>query len=68
MFNRNTNKDKPFHPFKRYHKAGSGCGAVGRAVASYTRDPQFESSHWQYYSPVLRDENKRKRDWEWPYF
>ena len=26
---------------------GSGCGAVGRAVASDTRGPQFESSHWQ---------------------
>ena len=22
---------------------GSGCGAVGRAIASYTRDPRFES-------------------------
>ena len=26
---------------------GSGCGAVGRAVASDTRDPRFESSHRQ---------------------
>ena len=26
---------------------GSGCGSVGRAVASYTRRPQFESSHHQ---------------------
>ena len=26
---------------------GSGCGTVGRAVASDTRDPRFESSHWQ---------------------
>ena len=24
---------------------GSGCGLVGRAVASDNRDPQFESSH-----------------------
>ena len=24
---------------------GSGCGSVGRAVASDTRGPQFESSH-----------------------
>ena len=28
---------------------GSGCGSVGRAVASDTRDPQFESSHWQTF-------------------
>ena len=26
---------------------GSGCGSVGRAVASNTRGMQFESSHWQ---------------------
>ena len=29
--------------------AGSGCGSVGRAVASDTRDTQFESSHWQTF-------------------
>ena len=26
---------------------GSGCGSVGRAVASNTRGPRFESSHRQ---------------------
>ena len=26
---------------------GSGCGSVGRAVASNARGPRFESSHWQ---------------------
>ena len=26
---------------------GSGCGSVGRAVASDTRGPQFKSSHRQ---------------------
>ena len=34
----------------RCHKQffmGSGCGSVGRAVASDTRGPQFESSHRQ---------------------
>ena len=25
---------------------GSGCGSVGRAVASDTRGQRFESSHW----------------------
>ena len=30
-------------------KQGSGCGAVGRAVASYTRGPRFESSHRQKF-------------------
>ena len=37
-------------------KQGSGCGAVGRAVASYTRGPRFESSHRQkfiYVKPIL---------------
>ena len=27
----------------------SGCGSVGRAVASDTRDPRFESRHWQNF-------------------
>ena len=27
--------------------SGSGCGSIGRAVASNTRDPQFESSQRQ---------------------
>ena len=26
---------------------GNGCGSVGRAVASESRGPRFESSHWQ---------------------
>ena len=28
---------------------GSGCDSVGRAVASDTRDPRFESSHRQKF-------------------
>ena len=28
---------------------GSGGGSVGRAVVSVTRDPQFESYHWQNF-------------------
>ena len=28
---------------------GSGCGSVGRAVASDTRDPRFKSSHRQNF-------------------
>ena len=28
---------------------GSGCGLVGRAAASDTRGPQFESSHQQTF-------------------
>ena len=46
---------------------GSGCGAVGRAVASHSRGPGFESSHRQLLlniyllSTVCRkDENKEK--------
>ena len=46
---------------------GSGCGSVGRAVASDTRGPRFESDHWQnYILPLYRqlywkDKNKEKR-------
>ena len=32
-----------------YSYKSSGCGSVGRTVASDTRGPQFESSHWQLY-------------------
>ena len=46
---------------------GSGWGLVGRAVASNTRGPWFESSHWQTFiynicllSTVLKDENIEK--------
>ena len=28
-------------------ESGSGCGSVGRAVASKTRGPRFESGHRQ---------------------
>ena len=42
---------------------GSGCGAVGRVVASDTRDPRFESSHWQIYllSIVVKAVLKRRK-------
>ena len=47
---------------------GSGCGAVGRVVASDTRGPEFESSHWQLLLNIYllltvcrKDENKEKR-------
>ena len=49
---------------------GSGCGLVGRAVASYTRGPRFESSHRQKNVYILnncllstvyrKDENNEK--------
>ena len=53
---------------------GSGCGSVGRAVASDSRGPRFESSHWQKFnvgrlrSTVFKDENKEKRARDWPIF
>ena len=44
---------------------GSGCGAVGKAVASGTRGPGFESSHPQLLLNIYllltvsrKDENK----------
>ena len=36
---------KLFNVGKKRH--GSGCGSVGRAAASDTRGPRFESSHQQ---------------------
>ena len=33
--------------FVSYNFMGSGCGSVGRAVASKSRGPQFESCQWQ---------------------
>ena len=45
---------------------GIGCGSVGRAVASDTRGPQFESSHRRNFimniftNNCWKDENKEK--------
>ena len=39
---------------------GSGCGSVGKAVASDTRDPRFESSHWQNLYVLPNCIEKRK--------
>ena len=36
------------HQIKKQEE-GSGCGSVGRAVASDTRGPRFESSHRQKF-------------------
>ena len=48
--------------------SGSGCGAVGRAVAYDTRGPGFDSSHRQLLLNIYllltvcrKDENKEKR-------
>ena len=32
---------------------GDGDGSVGRAVASDTRNPRFESQHWQNFTYQL---------------
>ena len=54
---------------------GSGCGAVGRAVASNTRGPGFESSHRQLLLNIYllltvcrKDENKEKEAANGPIF
>jgi len=65
---------------KRYFKiilSGSGCGSVGRAVASDIRGPQFESSHWQKFIYILnfcllstvywKDKNKEKEAGNGPF-
>ena len=59
-------------------KLGSGCGSVGRAVASNTRGPRFESSHRQKFIYILnicllstvywKDENKEKEAENGPFF
>ena len=55
---------------------GSGCGSVGRAVASNNRGPQFESSHRQtFISDIylftvscIEKTKKRTRGQEWLIF
>ena len=42
----NSNNNNPVN----INTEGSGCGAVGRAVASKTRDQRFESSYRLFYS------------------
>ena len=49
------------------NNCGSGCATVGRAVASDTRGPGFESSHRQLLLNIYllltvcgKDENKEK--------
>ena len=59
-------------------KLGSGCGSVGRVVASDTRGPQFESSHRQKIIYILnicllsivywKDDNKEKEAGNGPFF
>ena len=39
---------------------GSGCGFVGRAVASYTRRPWYQSSHWQSFMKIILTIEKTK--------
>ena len=55
-------------------KMGSGCGAVGRAVASDTRGPGFESNHrhillniYLLLTVCRKDENKEKEAGNGPF-
>ena len=42
---------------------GSGCGTIGRAVASNIRDPWFKPSHWQIlYTFNYRYQNCNERN------
>ena len=50
---------------KNHGSLGSGCGSVGRAVASDTKGPRFESSHranitFVYCQVNWLDKNKEK--------
>ena len=48
---------------QREHSMGSGGGSVGRAVASNSRGPRFESSHQQkiYIEHLLSTVLKRRK-------
>ena len=52
---------------------GSGCGSVGRVVASDSRDPPFESSHPQIFILNIncqlywKEENKEKEGGDCPF-
>ena len=59
----------------KYKSWGSGCGAVGRGVASDTRGPGFKSSHRQLLLNIYllltvcrKDENKGKEAGNGPFF
>ena len=49
---------------------GSGCGSVGRVVASDTRDPRIKSRHQQnfIYSCTIKKTKIKKKGWDWPIF
>ena len=60
---RNLDREKA----KSCSPRGSGCGSVGWAVASDTRDPLFKPRHWQNFIYQLiyqlynwKDKNKEK--------
>ena len=62
-----------YHRFLRVIDAGSGCGSVGRAVASDTRDLRFKPHHQKSFIHQIiyqlyhrKDQNKWKRVREWP--
>ena len=40
-------------------KEGIGCVSVGRPVASDTRGPRFESSHWHIVFPDIGSEKSK---------
>ena len=45
--------------------AGNGCGSVGRAVASDTKGPRFESNYREIYtllSATVKYENKEMKE------
>ena len=59
--------------FIRFATKGSGCGSVGRAVASNSRGPRSKSSHrqifiWNIYCQLYwKDKNKEKEAGNGPF-
>ena len=74
LYQVSKNRNKIFMVVKISQK-GSGCGSVGRVVASDTRGPQFESSHRQNLLNICllstvywKDKNKEKEAGNGPFF
>ena len=45
----------------KFNQLGSGCDSVGRAVASNTRDQEFESNHQQIFTINLIEKTNMKQ-------
>ena len=64
LYQKDENKEKEagYGPLKNHLTHwGSGCGSIGRAVASDSRGPQFESSHRRKFTVNCLEKTKIKK-------